>query len=83
MRTHVLEMEHFGDTDGELELNVFLVTFIQKILRKLNIYRKIIQIQFQSPSLSLEANIHSFLNVRGSERVEPFSETDANNSLNK
>jgi len=29
MRTHVLEQ--FGDTDGELELNVFLVTFRQKI----------------------------------------------------
>ena len=31
MRTNVLEMEQFGDTDGELELNVFLVTFRQKI----------------------------------------------------
>ena len=34
-------------------------------------------------NLSLEANIHPFLNVRASERVGPFSETDANNSLNK
>jgi len=36
--TNFLETKQFGDTDGKLELNVFLITFKTKNLKKITAY---------------------------------------------